>query len=549
MQSVSQSRSSEWYFAGLIALAGTALKILQWYNSRPLWLDEEMVILNARDRTLAELAGPLWLDQAAPFGWMALQRGVITAFGTDDRAVRAVPVLFGIATIWTAVWVARRWMTPIAGVVFVMLCSIAQWMTFYALELKPYSADACSALLLAALAIWAAEEHRPSNIDTRRTTLWWIAAAVMQWFSFGATFVVPVCALALVITAWRRGGERTALTVAAQGVIWLACFGVHYMLSMRTASHDEYLRTYWANGFPPADAGVVGAFRWMAAQLEPLASHPGSTTRWVLFWLTAAYGAIVSLRHRPLMGMVLIGVPISGFVFALVRVAPLHDRLALWITPVLYAAIAVAAGDVVEKLRTPHSARNLAALVPAVIFSVSAWWVTQEILALGSERYIIRGANHGLDDRRAVRLLMNERQPGDVLLANHFSLPAVWWYGNIDLGAPNHGSRFADGAPLFEIRHVYFGKDCRQSTQTKALSEALAGAPRVLVYLGFDSESPPGFQKRVLEDLTRFGTRVRYSGVSDGIAAIYDLRQPPADSASDVVLSEGCVLANPAARW
>ena len=40
-----------------------------------------MVALNFRDRSFPDLPGPLWLGQAAPLGWLALQR----ANGIKDR--------------------------------------------------------------------------------------------------------------------------------------------------------------------------------------------------------------------------------------------------------------------------------------------------------------------------------------------------------------------------------------------------------------------------------------------------------------------------------
>ena len=79
-----------------------------------MWLDEEMVFLNIRDRRFAELAAPLWLDQTAPLGWLALQRTVLELFGTGDRGVRALSVLFGIATAIVATWAGIRWMKPAA---------------------------------------------------------------------------------------------------------------------------------------------------------------------------------------------------------------------------------------------------------------------------------------------------------------------------------------------------------------------------------------------------------------------------------------------------
>ena len=104
----------QWGYSPAVAfaLAGIGLKIFQWYHSRTLWLDEEMIFLNIRDRTWSQLGGPLWLDQSAPLAWLALERAVLQLFGTGDRAVRALSVLFGVATLICALWFALRWLKP-----------------------------------------------------------------------------------------------------------------------------------------------------------------------------------------------------------------------------------------------------------------------------------------------------------------------------------------------------------------------------------------------------------------------------------------------------
>jgi hypothetical protein len=299
--------AEKWYLlTAALALAGTALKIYQWYFSKPLWVDEEMVLLNVRDRAMSALTGPLWLNQAAPLGWLALQRAVIAEFGTSDRAVRAIPVLFGIGTLWAAWWMGRRWMKPLAAMTFVVLCGTAQWMTYYALEAKPYSADAFYALALPALAIWAADPVGQRPLSLRRTGTWWSVAAIAQWFSFGAIFVTPGCAVALCAISWQRGGWRVASAVALQGVLWLISFGVHYAISLGYASNDEYLRNYWVWAFPPVGAGLTGTLMWLVKQFEPLASNPAGTALWLSFWLSVAYGIAVLLARQPSIGLVIL---------------------------------------------------------------------------------------------------------------------------------------------------------------------------------------------------------------------------------------------------
>ncbi len=536
----------------LAAAAGTALKVYQWRFSRPLWLDEQMVLLNARDRGLTDLLGPLWMNQAAPVGWLALQRGIIKMIGMGDRDVRALPVLFGISTLWIAWWLARRWMTPIAAAIFITLCGISQWLTFYALEAKPYSADAFCALTLLAIGIWAGEAIHTRSLGLARTFVWWSAAAVAQWLSFAAAFVTPAFAAILVAVAWRRGGWRWAAAVAAQGLIWLVSFGAHYTLSIRHASNDLYLRNYWQSGFPPADAEVTGTLYWVMNQGGLLASHPGGTGLWIAFWVTVAYGISVMLVDRSVMGLMILSIPVSGYLLAILRIVPFTDRLALWITPALYAAIATAAGDLFEYAERPRSPRAWVGFAVALACGVTAWVVSLDIATKGSERVITRGANHGLDDGRGVRLLMFQREPGDVLITNHLGLPAVWWYAQINIADPLRGRSLPqDGARILEIGHRWYGAGgCKQNDELRELSNALAGATRASVYLGFDSNSPAGFQQLVLDDLARLGTRVLYSAAgSEGMATIYDLKRPPNAASEAARRIEGCVGVTPAERW
>src|SRR5436305_120003 len=96
-----------WWVAALVALGGAALLIYWERTARPLWVDEEMLALNARDRSFAQLPGALWLDQTAPLGWLALQRVALLLFGTGERAARSINTLFGIAALATGLWIGR----------------------------------------------------------------------------------------------------------------------------------------------------------------------------------------------------------------------------------------------------------------------------------------------------------------------------------------------------------------------------------------------------------------------------------------------------------
>lgn len=547
--------------AMLIALVGAGLQVHLWAGARPMWLDEEMIALNLRDRALADLAGPLWFGQSAPLGWLALQRAALLMFGTSERAMRLVPVLFGIGTLATAVWIGRRWMGPVGAAALALLCSLGQWLTLYSLELKQYSADMSWGLLLPALAAWVIEPRADESTKlTRRAAVWWTAAAIGHWFANGALLVTPACSVVLWVMLWRRGGWRSALAFALLGLGWIASFGLHYALALRDTLGSEYLSGYWAFALPPASAGLGGTLRWLGGQFQPFAVKPGGASLWLLFWLAAASGFVVG--SSPRLGLVLATVPFSAFALAGLRVVPLYERLSLWVVPALYAGVALLIdGAVLFGWRAHARGRRTGVAVALVVAFVGfvvcydIYWNGREDMRFGRPF----DSHHQLDDRTAVRWLMAERQPGDVLMTSHLALPAVWWYGGIPIAnAAAAGSRQQDGSPILEVGYVDPGPDCRHNELRNALNDQ----PRVLVYFGFRFDDvPKGFDDLVLDRLAELGTITAnrsFAGV--GRAAMIDLRlpadasrtvaSPPGTRPADVPARlPGCLAVRLARRW
>jgi hypothetical protein len=153
---------------------------------------------------------------------------------------------------------------------------------------------------------------------------------------------------------------------------------------------------------------------------------------------------------------------------------------------------------------------------------------------------------------------MAQRQPGDVLVTMRMGLPAVWWYAGVNVAPPNFGRAYElDGSPILEVHHRWPGPECKSDDLTRALE----GKTRVALYLGFDSRFTPGFQELVLDSLSVRGRMIAYRTIAEqGIAAVFDLRQPPrpwtvvltspgGTALREVPRTAGCVGFFPAARW
>jgi len=538
------------YIVLTVLAVGIAIDVYQWWGARPLWLDEEMIALNFRDRSFVELARPLWLEQSAPYGWLVLERALLLVFGDGELVLRFVPLVFGAATFLGAVWVGRRWMGAASTLGLVVLCGFSQWLSHYRFEVKHYSADAFFGLMLPALVVWAVEGET-TRTRVRRALIWWAIAAAAQWLANGALLVTPGCAVVLVAAIWWHDGWRASGAAAAGGVIWLASFAGHYTISLRYTGH---LHEYWWDQFPPTSAGITATVRWLAGRLVNIANNPGSTSLWLSLWSLALCGFAFGTAR--LLRTAFATVPVSAFLYAALGLVPLHERFSIWIVPALYVGAMLLADRAIRLARVAWARAQWRGLVLAFAVVAATFRLGSDIVARGRARLDIPHSNHNhqLDDRAAVRWLMDQRRPGDIVITTRFGWAAVWWYGQIPIADAVAGRESIPERPVsYEMLYLSPGPEC----QPQPLATASTIGRRLLLYYGF-RDVPAGFDQLLVQSLNDFGVVTndrKFAGI--GQALVVDLKAPP--SPTDVPYRgrngavgarlEGCVGIKPARKW
>jgi hypothetical protein len=536
----------------LLAMVVVCTQVYFWMAAPSLWLDEEAIALIVRERSFAQLTGSVWLGTSAPLGWLAVERAAILVGGTGELALRFLPVLFGIATLAAAVWVGRRWMSPIGATTLVLLCGSNQWLAHYWFEAKQYSADACWALVLPAMAAWAIE----ADTDVQRiwrAAAWWVAATIGQWLANGAAIVTPGCAVVLLGASWR---QRRAVTgaVAAFGLVWVAGALLHYQMSMRYTLNSAYFYQYWHSQFPPPFTGLAGTLRWMFDRLGPLGVNPAGTGLWVSLWALALCGFVFASNRE--LGLAFATVPLSAFLMAGLRIVPLFERFVLWMVPALAVGLALVLDRAVRAGREAARRRHLVEFVVAVAVTGGVARLCADVVSRGSETF--RNARpgfskHGLDDRAAVRWLIAQRQPGDAIVTTPLAWPAVWWYGDIPIGDDDVGrGTLKDGGSMLQVTPEEASPGCDDSQ----LRDSLKGHRRVLAYLGFP-DFPRAFGDLLLQRLEELGSPVadhRFDAISR--AVVIELQParvgesapgpPRRDLARDRERLSGCIRVQPA---
>ena len=521
-----------------LVIAAVVLDLHQLSGAAPLWLDEEMIALNIRDRSFSELGGRLWLEQSAPYGWLIAQRAVLLTLGSSEVALRLLPTIFGIATYVTALLIARRWLMWPAGLIFVLMCIFGRELSHYRVEVKHYTGDAFWALILPALAVWATEGATADD-RRRRMAVWWIVAAAGSWLANGAVLAAPACALLMLAMALRRDGARAASRQALWGLIWLGSFIAHYSISLR---HTAHLREYWAAEFPPRAAGWLETLQWFGGRLDRLGTNMGGSDAGVIVWLLAACGFVWSARTA--LGHAFGGVTVSGFVFAALRFVPLYDRFALWVVPALYAGIALVVDRGARSARASAREGNWVREGWTMAVAAAAILCSAGIVQRGVDRFHVDRptSKQGVDDRTAVSWLIGHRQPGDAVIATRLGLPAIWWYGRVSIA----GDGVREMHSMYEVAHRPQGTGC-------GLAAVLKDYRRALVYVGFP-DMPTGFDELLFAELDRIGAISAYREDAElSRAAVVDLDVPGPDAPAFVEREsrpaiDGCVGLSRAVR-
>ncbi|MCG8347258.1 MAG: hypothetical protein MI924_05695, partial [Chloroflexales bacterium] len=79
---------------------GVLIRLLQYLANRSIWFDEARIALNITNRSFAELLQPLDYDQAAPLGFLLIERLAVKVLGNSEYALRLWPLVGGIASLF-----------------------------------------------------------------------------------------------------------------------------------------------------------------------------------------------------------------------------------------------------------------------------------------------------------------------------------------------------------------------------------------------------------------------------------------------------------------
>jgi hypothetical protein len=483
---------------------GIALRLSDYLRNYSLNHDDICLALNLIQRDAAGLMRTLDFDQAAPLGFLWMERLVVVAIGYHERALRLLPLLFGCAALPLMWRVAIELMPDFEAIIALGLFAFSQALIEAGAQVKPYSLDLLAALVILAVCLPLLGEA----IERGQLIVAGTAGSLLLWFSFPAVFVLAGMGGVIAATGvfdYRVGRLRRLLGVL---VAWTISGALAYRFSMRPGLLNLRLARIDAPHMFPLHTPQQWV-SWLAEAVNNLGSISTSVRLAPLMALAILFAIAVAFSWRDRTGMLLIA-PLAVCLFAAIAGRyPWFPRLLFFTAPLTLIFTARELGQLVRDARP--------GLRLAVIFVVCAVLLYSGLSAF---KNIVR-PDAGFDDPRgAVAAIAKNWQAGDRIYASDAAMPVIIYYRL--LLRDYYG-------PMLRVGKTLDFVSSRNPAYTAGEPEQIVPLPKRVGRLWFLYFQPDesGFDRRILGYFNQRGSLISESQYKHYTAALWNLQSGP----------------------
>ena len=427
---------------GVIAF-GVILRAAQYLFNAALYVDEGALALNIIKRSFAGLLQPLDSEQAAPVGFLFLEKLAFLAFGESEYALRFFPFLFSIISLYLFYEVARRcfesWTVPIALAFF----AVSGHVIYYAAQIKQYSSDIAITLLIILLGL----ELESKQLNARRCAMFALVGAVVVWLSHPSIFVLAGVGITLALSAMSKKDWQRFWKLAGVYAVWVLSFAAFYLISLRNLSGNQTLEKSWAKKgtFMPLVPRSLADLEWYPCAIIKMFSNPGGLPFPVIAALVFLIGCVaLFLKNKRQLLMFTAPVLLTMLASGLHKY-PFGRRLLLFLIPAVLMVVASGIEYIINK-KPPYSIAAGCAIAALLLFQ-PAGGATSNMLHPYARQ----------DVKPIMAYVRDHRQPGDVVYVYHHQRESFLYY------AKRYGFAESD---------YVLGVDARDETKRRADWEA-----------------------------------------------------------------------------
>ena len=473
-----------------IVAIGIGLRFWHYLANPSLNHDDICLGLNLIGRSAGGLTHTLDFDQAAPLGFLWIERAMVCVFGPGEMALRLLPFVFGCASVILLARLAAKLLPPFEAIAVVGFFGFSQALIESAIQVKPYSLDPLATIILVSVFL-PLTRNSASQMESIAAAA---AGAFALWFSFPALFVVGgmgAVTASLAIIDRNIARLRRLLPVFCA---WAVSAGCAYSISVRRGLLGSLAHHDFVHMFPAHTPALI--VPWMTEAVTTLGSISTS------FWLAplAAIGllfAVALMLWRRDRLSLLLAAPIALCLIASVaQKYPWIPRLLFFAAPL---TLMITAREVGGFVRERALALRMLAVSIAGIALVYA--------GLSAFKNVVVNDGGFDDPRGAVAAIAKAWQPGDRIYASGAAMPCIIYYRMM---------LHADQLDFVNSRNPVYVPD---------QAERIVALPKTEGRLWFLYFAPneKDFDQRILTNFHQAGSLISRARYKNFIVALWDL--------------------------
>lgn len=391
-------------FCILGVLFGALVRLTEYLSRRSLWGDEAMLALNLINRSYLDLLKPLDYNQAAPPGFLWIEKLALQGLGNHEYALRLFPLIAGIVSLIAFYQLVTRYASPVAAPVAIALFACLKYTLYYATEVKQYSSDVMVALLLWLLLV----PLREQMLHRQQMVFLGLLGAGFIWLSHPTVFVLAGLEGAGFLLASNRQRWRKVVNRLPMYFLWLSSFAALYFFTIRGTLNNDALTDSWGERYPRSVFDIVWFFdafgRFFYNPLGFLGIADGIAIAAFII------GCIACYRRSRVTLLVLTAPMIMTFVASYLKQYPFRERLVLFLAPLAIVIIAEGIAFLLTQARRLHIFKNKLAFAMGVLL-FSTLLIPPAVRASS----LILHPTQVEELRPVLTHIQSQRQPGDIL--------------------------------------------------------------------------------------------------------------------------------------
>lgn len=375
----------------IICLAGVCLRLFHYIYNRSLWMDEVYLSSSFLHFSYSDLATrALDHDQKAPIGFLWLVKLTVDLFGKNEMALRTIPLLAGIGSIFLYVRVCGYFLKPLAQILALAVFAFAPALIYHSVEIKQYSTECLATIIALYLFIRFKDQQ-----EWKGKLLWGVLGAITLWLSYSVIFILAGIAGGVTLNALLKKNWKVGYMNLLPFSLWVISFIINYLLFTHRQAESQWVvyffKTY--HNFMPMPPHNGEELKWFPKNLQQMMDYPLGMVWDLQGFRKGLFFKVLSIPVLPicLMATGIISLfrlhrrnfyvmvfPVLLMLFASgIYLYPLIERFWVFIAPVFIIFIALGFEYYVFKYKTNWFTTTLFVLVIAGPVVQSAYYLVE----------------------------------------------------------------------------------------------------------------------------------------------------------------------------